>query len=171
MLSPSERWYWTYCSNTDRLLLEISENARYCAPFAGRNLVHQPKMQPFSMAEAEAYWLITESLQQLDLADAERLEICLAGLSAAYLQQQAHKSWYFQQGTVCDTGQFDLVQLRGLSSQTALVLSVETDSVTCLLLGEISTLAGKQLPRFQVIRVLRNRISKLSLAASYRHRA
>jgi cell division protein ZapC len=171
MLSPSERWYWTYCSKTEKLLLEISDNARYCAPFAGKNLVYQPKTQPFSMIEAEAFWLITDSLQQLDLADAERLEICLAGLSAAYLQQQAHKSWYFQQGSVCDAGLFELVQLRGLSSQIALVLAVETECVTCLLLGEISTLAGKQLPRFQVIRVLRNRISKLSLAKPYRHRA
>jgi len=52
-----------------------------------------------------------------------------------------------------------------------LVLSSETDCVTCLLLGDISTLSGKQLKRLQVIRVLRNRISPLKLDIPFRHTA
>jgi cell division protein ZapC len=171
MFRPSERWYWNYCPKKDRLLLDISDDAQFCSPYSAAQLLQQPSRQPLSMAEAEVFWAIDDSLQQLDLPAAVRLELCLTALCAPFLQQQAHKSWYFQQGAQCDAAQFELVTLRGLSSQYALVLSAETDSVTCLLLGELSTLAGKALPRLHVVRVLRNRISTLNLTVPFRHTA
>jgi cell division protein ZapC len=63
------------------------------------------------------------------------------------------------------------VILRGLSAQYALVVGAESQSVICLLLGDISTLAGKQLPRLQLVRVLRNRISRVKTSCAYRHSA
>lgn len=171
MLRPSERWYWTYCFEKDRLLLEISDEAQYCSPFSGKQLMYLPKAQALSMAQAEAYWSISDSLQQLNIDAEQHLQWCLAALSAAFVQQQAHKSWYFQQGNKCDAMPYELVQLRGLTAQTAIVLSAEADCVTCLLLGEMNTLAGKTLPQLQVIRVLRNRISQLNLAEPHRRRA
>ncbi|MDP2713265.1 cell division protein ZapC domain-containing protein [Rheinheimera sp.] len=171
MLRPSERWYWTYCPQKDRLLLDISDQAQFCSPFSASQLVQQPRQQALTMADAEAFQLIEDSLQQLDMPAAVRLELCLTALCAPFLQQQAHKSWYFQQGSSADSAQYDVVMLRGLSSQYALVLSADSDCVNCLLLGELSTLAGKQLPRLQVIRVLRNRVSPLNIAIPYRHSA
>ncbi len=171
MLRPSERWYWTYCPKQDRLLLDLSDEAQFCSPFGAAQLLHQPQQQALSMAEAEAFWAIDDSLQQLDLPAAVRLELNLTALGTHFLQQQAHKSWYFQQGKPCDAAQSDVVILRGLSSQHALVVAAEQDCVTCLLLGELSTLAGKVLPRLTVIRVLRNRISALDVAIPFRHSA
>jgi cell division protein ZapC len=171
MHRPSERWYWTYCPIKDRLLLDISDDAQFCSPYSASQLLQQPQCQRLSMAEAEVFWSIDDSLQQLDIPAAVRLELCLTALCAPFLQQQAHKSWYFQQGAHCDAVQFDLVTLRGLSSQYALVLAAETDSVTCLLLGELSTLAGKHLSRLQVIRVLRNRINTVNFTIPFRHSA
>lgn len=171
MLRPSEHWYWSYCSATDRLVLDISKEVQFCSPFAAAQLLQLPQQQPLSMAEAQAFWNLDASLQQLELPAAVRLELCLTALCAPYLQQQAHKSWYFQQGGQCDAVQYDVVMLRGLSNQYALILSAETECVNCLLLGELTTLAGKVLPRLQVIRVLRNRISTLNLAMPYRHSA
>ncbi|MDP5135456.1 cell division protein ZapC domain-containing protein [Rheinheimera baltica] len=171
MLRPSEHWNWIYCSTKDRLLLDISDEAQFCSPFTSSQLACKPTQQPLSMAEAQAFWQIDDSLQQLEMPAAVRLELCLTALCAPYLQQQAHKSWYFQQGADCSAKPFELVMLRGLSGQYALVLSSETDCVTCLLLGDISTLSGKQLKRLQVIRVLRNRISPLKLDIPFRHTA
>lgn len=171
MLKPSEHWYWTYSATQDRLLLEISTQARYCSPFRGAMLVLQPEKQPLSMAEAEAFWMIDDSLQQLDMPVETRLECCLAALASGFVQQQAHKSWYFQQGALCNARQFDVVVLRGLSSQYALITAAEDDSVNCLLLGELSTLSGKILPALQPVRVLRNRISALDINLPYRRRA
>ncbi|QBL10894.1 hypothetical protein E0Z06_07320 [Rheinheimera sp. D18] len=171
MLRPSEHWFWTYCAQKDRLLLDISNEAQYCSPYSAAQLAYKPQQQPLSIAEAQAFWHMDDSLQQLDIAPAVRLELCLSGLSAFFMQQQAHKSWYFQQGTGCDAKQFDLVILRGLSNQYALVLNAETDCVTCLLLGDISTLAGKHLVRLNVVRVLRNRISRFKVDAAYRYTA
>ncbi|WP_273024033.1 cell division protein ZapC domain-containing protein [Rheinheimera sp.] len=168
MLRPSERWFWTYCNKKDRLLLDISDKAQFCSPFAQSQLIQQPQKQPLSMAEAQAFWQIDESLQQLDLPAAVRLELCLTALCAPFVQQQAHKSWYFQQGQQYEPAQFDVVTMRGLSSQYALVLSTDTECANCLLLGEITTLAGKVLPRLQIIRVLANRISSLKTTVSYR---
>lgn len=169
MLRPSERWYWNYSKQHDRLLLDLSDEAQFCAPFSAGQLLHLPTQQALSMAEAEAFWAIDHSLQSLELPAAVRLELCLTALSCQFLQQQAHKSWYFQQGTHCTATLYEVVTLRGLSSQCALVVAAEPDCVSCLLLGDVSTLAGKMVPRLAVIRVLRNRISALDVAIPYRH--
>lgn len=171
MFKPSERWVWHYCSQKDRLLLDISDAAQFCSPFSATQLMQQPSQQPLSMAEAEAFWAIDDSLSQLGLPAAVQLELGLTALCAPFLQSQAHKSWYFQQGTSCNAGQYDVVMLRGLTSQYALILTAETDAVTCMILGEITSLAGKALPRLQVIRLLRNRLSALDINLPYRHSA
>ena len=80
MLRPSERWFWTYCDKKDRLLLDISDEAQFCSPFGLSQLIQQPHKQPLSMAEAQAFWAIDDSLQQLDLPPAVRLELCLTAL-------------------------------------------------------------------------------------------
>uniref|UniRef100_A0A486XKD7 Probable membrane protein ycbW n=1 Tax=Rheinheimera sp. BAL341 TaxID=1708203 RepID=A0A486XKD7_9GAMM len=171
MFKPSERWCWHYCPDKDRLLLDISAQAQFCSPFRAAQLLQQPCHQALSMAEAEAFWAIDDSLAQLGLPAELQLELSLTALSAAYLQLQAHKSWYFQQGALCNAKQYDIVTLRGLSTQYAIVLSAELDAVTCLLLDDMTTLAGKVLPRLQVVRVLRNRINPLDITVPYRHTA
>lgn len=168
MFRPSERWFWTYCDKKDRLLLDISDEAQFCSPFDASQLIQKPVQQALSMAEAQAFWNIDDSLQQLLLPAELRLELCLTALCAAFVQQQAHKSWYFQQGQQYQPSQFEVVTIRGLSSQYALVLSTDTECANCLLLDEITTLAGKVLPRLQIIRVLNNRIFAVRAAASYR---
>ena len=171
MLRPSERWQWTYCQNKDRLLLDISDELQFCSPFKASQLLMLPQCQALSMAEAEAFWVIDESLQQLELSDAVRLELCLSALSAAFLQQLAHKSWYFQPAQPTEITQFDVVMLRGMSSQYALVLATDGDCATCMLLDSVDTLAGKTLPRLHVIRLLSNRISSLQKSTSLRYSA
>ena len=171
MFKPSERWCWHYCPDKDRLLLDISAQAQFCSPFNAAQLAQRPAHQALSMAEAEAFWAIDDSLAQLGLPAERQLELSLTALAASYLQLQAHKSWYFQQGAPCTAKQYDVVTLRGLSTQYALILSAETDAVTCLLLNEMTTLSGKVLPRLQVIRVLRNRVNTLDITVPYRYTA
>lgn len=171
MLRPSESWYWSYCQSKQRLVLDLNADTQFCSPFSGKQLLCLPEHQALSMAEAEAFWSIDDSLQQLDLPVVVRLELCLTALSCQFLQQQAHKSWYFQQGAECNATLYDVVMLRGLSSQYALVVAAEPDCVSCLILGELSSLAGKNLPRLSVVRVLRNRISALDVSIPYRHSA
>mgnify|MGYP006138725673 CR=1 FL=1 len=169
MLRPSEHWFWTYCPNKDRLLLDISDEAQFCSPYSGNLLRQKPQQQALSMAEAEMFWAADDSLQQLDMPAAVRLEICLAALCASFIQQQGHKSWYFQQLNTYQAKPFELVTLRGLTTQYALVVATEEQSVCCLLLGDIDTLAGKALSRLQFIRVLNNRVAPLAVAASLRN--
>lgn len=171
MFKPSERWTWLYCPQKDRLLLDINKDIQFCSPFVGAQLLQLPASEPLSMAEAEAFWAIDDSLQQLDLAPAIRLELALTALSTAYLQQQAHKSWYFQAGAQCNASLYQLVTLTGLTTQLAVIISTEADCVTCLLLGDITTLAGKTLPRMYVVRVLRNRVNEYIQGIVLRHTA
>ncbi|WP_166839470.1 cell division protein ZapC domain-containing protein [Rheinheimera pleomorphica] len=171
MLRPSERWFWTYCPQKDRLLLDISDEAQFCAPFSAAQLNCLPRQQALSMAEAEAFWAIDDSLQILALPAALRLELCLTALCAPFLQQTAHKSWYFQPGQSYAAQPFELVSLSGQSQQYALVLGGDADCVSCLLLGDIVTLSGKTLPRLQWLRVLRNRVTPLQTDVAYRYSA
>ena len=164
MLTPSERWSWTYCQERDRLLLDINEQLQFCSQLAGRQLTEKPVAKAFSMAEAETFWCLRDGLESLNLSDAQILELCLHALAARYYAQHTgHKSWYFSEQTACNIEEFQLVQLSGAELPiTALVLQIEGGSATCLLLNDGLSLSGKQLQRCSILRVLLNRLCPVS---------
>jgi cell division protein ZapC len=162
MLTPSERWQWNYCPKRDRLLLDLSDELQFCSPFSAAQLVIKPIQQALSINEAETFWAIDTSLQDLPLPDAVRFELCLTALSCGYLPLLAHKSWYFQQANSHNIELHSLVVIRGMNSQHAIVINTDQESSTCLLLESINTLSGKVLPRLHVVRLLNNRLSPVS---------
>ncbi|WNO60959.1 cell division protein ZapC domain-containing protein [Rheinheimera sp. MMS21-TC3] len=162
MLTPSECWQWNYCQQRDRLLLDLNDELQFCSPFSAAQLVAKPMQQALSITEAEAFWAIDHSLQSIELSDAVRFELCLTGLSCAFLPLLAHKSWHFQQASAHVVALYSVVVLRGMSTQHALVVATDQESSTCLLLDSITTLSGKVLPRLHVVRLLNNRISPLT---------
>ena len=160
MLTPSERWSWTYCEQRDRLLLDISEQAQFCSNLSSQQLTVKPRQQCFAVNEAELFWQYLESLEPLALNSADTLELCLHALSAHYLQLQAHKSWYFPEQVTSSVQHSDVVSIVGANGRVAaLVIAEDADCVTCLLLSDVQTLAGKIIKRTTVIRLLRNRVS------------
>ncbi|HAW92529.1 MULTISPECIES: cell division protein ZapC domain-containing protein [unclassified Arsukibacterium] len=160
MLTPSERWSWTYCEQRDRLLLDISEQAQFCSNLTLQQLTVKPVQQRFAVNEAELFWQYLESLESLTLGYAETLELCLHALSAQYLQLQAHKSWYFPEQVTSAVQHSDLVSIVGADGRVAaLVVAEDPDCVSCLMLADVQTLAGKVIKRASVVRVLRNRVS------------
>lgn len=168
MLQPSGSWYWHCCYKTQKLLLHISNELCFAAPFALKILHSQPCQQPFSITEAGAFTSYRQNLDRLDISESVRLELALTALAANYLQLQAHKSWYFsEQGQgACTAGMYDLVSLSGNCSVLALVVQEDADCLSCLLLEEAESLTGKILPRCAVVRVLRNRAETLLLPVS-----
>ena len=60
MLTPSERWSWTYCEQRDRLLLDISEQAQFCSNLTLQQLTVKPVQQRFAVNEAELFWQYLE---------------------------------------------------------------------------------------------------------------
>lgn len=163
MLTPSERWSWTYCEKRDRLLLDISEHAQFCSNLASQQLTIKPELQCFTAHEAELFWLYMDSLEALALTPAQALELCLHALSNQYLQLQAHKSWYFPEQVTAVVKHSDLVSIVGADGRAAaLVVAEDPDCVSCLMLSDVQTLAGKIIKRATVIRLLRNRVSPFS---------
>ena len=163
MLTPSERWNWTYCQQRDRLLLDISEQAQFCSNLTARQLLVLPAQQRFAIAEAELFWQFMEGLEPLALSQEQRLEMCLHALSYQYLQLQAHKSWYFPEQLTTDVKFAELVSIVGTAGRVAaLVIAEDADCVSCLLLDDVQTLAGKTIKRTTVVRLLRNRVSPLN---------
>lgn len=164
MLTPTAHWSWHYCPNKDRLLLDISEQLQFCSEFSGRQLRERPVKQPFSMADAASYWGYHDSLSLLDLPPALQLELCFHALAANYVQQGAHKSWYFAEHTAVELAENQLVEVVGAQGAiSALILGLDADCVTCMLLENGVSLSGKALLRCTVLRLLRNRIQPLVL--------
>ncbi len=163
MLTPSEQWTWQYCPLKDRLLLNIEDTVQFVSELSGTMLNQKVSNQPFSIAEAEAFWRIQEVLQQLVSNEAERLEYCLHALANRFRQLSAHKSWYFATQRQQDIGAYQLVQLQGKDQLTALVIASDLECIECLLLASGESLAGKVLARCSVIRVLRNRAQLLEV--------
>lgn len=163
MLTPSERWSWTYCQQRDRLLLDISEQAQFCSNLTSRQLVALPEQQRFSIAEAELFWQFMEGMETFAISHEQRLEMCLHALSYQYLQLQAHKSWYFPEQVSTRVQLADLVSIVGTSGRVAaLVIAEDADCVCCLMLDDVQTLANKIIKRTSVVRLLRNRVSPLN---------
>ncbi|MDX1677566.1 cell division protein ZapC domain-containing protein [Arsukibacterium sp.] len=163
MLTPSERWSWTYCPQRDRLLLDISEQAQFCSHLTSRQLTVLPVQQRFAIAEAELFWQFMDSMESLPLSDEQRLEFCLHALSYQYLQLQAHKSWYFPEQVTSRVQFAELVSIVGTAGRAvALVIAEDTDCVSCLMLSDVQTLAGKTIKAATTVRLLRNRVSPLN---------
>lgn len=172
MLLPMEKWQWNYCSDTDRLLLDIGNDLQFRAPFSGKQLYTRPQAQRFSIQEASAYTACQEALELTAFNHVIKLEITLTAVAAGYLQLQAHKSWYFAElvNNVSSSAVtlYDIVQLQGNDQLImALVVQQDADCVSCLLLEHSQTVAGKQLQRCTVVRVLRNRVSRLQYQAPF----
>lgn len=164
MLTPGEQWRWDYCTERDRLLLDISNELQFCSPFPAKRLCQQPAAQPVSMAEAETYWSLWQNIQSLPFHKNECLELTLTALAAScFLQLQAHKSWYFSMMPAASIELYDIVLLNGENAASAIIIQQDPDCVSCMLLETITTLAGKVLPRCSVVRVLRNRVSPMPL--------
>ncbi|KKO46581.1 hypothetical protein WG68_04595 [Arsukibacterium ikkense] len=160
MLTPSERWSWTYCAQRDRLLLDISEQLQFCSELSAAQLTEKPQAKPLSMAEAQAFWNFRDSLQPLNLTDAGLLELCLHALAAGFAQQAGHKSWYFAEQAAAAVAEYQLVQLVGMHGPIpALVLQRDGDCASCLLLTEGYSLSGKLLKRCSILRLLSNRLA------------
>tara|TARA_R110002126_G_scaffold38993_27_gene116092 strand:+ start:3282 stop:3800 length:519 start_codon:yes stop_codon:yes gene_type:complete len=163
MLTPSERWSWTYCEKRDRLLLDISEQAQFCSNISARQLTDKPTQAAFSITDAGLFWQYSDSLAVLSLSQTEQLELCLHALSCQFLQQQAHKSWYFPEQVTAPVQHGDLVSIVGADGRVpALVISEDADCVCCLMLSDVLTLAGKIVKRATALRLLRNRVSPLN---------
>ncbi len=167
MLTPSEQWTWHYCPQQDRLLLDIDDQLQFSSELSAANLNDKPVRQPFSLAEAEAFWRFHEALQPVIADDALRFELCLHALANRYRQLSAHKSWYFATQRAQDSGLYQLVQLQGKDTLLALVVASDLECVECLLLEDGESLAGKQLSRHTVIRVLRNRALPAEVDVGY----
>lgn len=167
MLTPTEHWRWQYCPDKDRLLLDISDDMQFCSVLSGRQLREKPSKQPFSMADAAAYWGYYDSLSLLNLPQTLQLELCLHALASTYAQQGAHKSWYFIEHAPAVIFKDQLVEVEGKNGAIpALILSVDADCVTCMLLESGTTLAGKDLSRCTVLRLLSSRVQPMIISNS-----
>lgn len=163
MLTPSEQWTWHYCPTKDRLLLNIDDTVQFTSELTSTMLNQKVVHQPFSIAEAEAFWRIQDVLQTVVSDEAERLEYALHALANRFRQLSAHKSWYFATQRQQDIGAYQLVHLQGKDQITALVIASDLECIECLLLATGESLAGKVLARCSVIRVLRNRAQLLEV--------
>lgn len=163
MLTPSEQWTWHYCPTKDRLLLNIDDAVQFTSELTGTMLNQKIVHQPFSIAEAEAFWRLQDVLQVLVSDETARLEYTLHALANRYRQLSAHKSWYFATQRQRDIGTFQLVRLQGKDQIDALVIASDLECIECLLLATGESLAGKVLMRCAVVRVLRNRAQLLEV--------
>lgn len=154
---PSALWQWQ--SKGDVLALDTGVGSHSTA-FQLHQLYTTPQQQPFTLEQAEAYWLYWHQLEQLGWPK----EHCFAAAVDAvagqfFLRLAAHKSWWFQplsqqyQPTVGS-----LVQLAAQGMLLALVLNQTAHCAQLLLLQHGMTLQAKPLVPGQVLTVLCDRL-------------
>lgn len=154
---PSALWHWQ--SQGDVLALDTGVLC-HCTGFTLSQLYASPQQQPFTLEQAEAYWLYWHQLESLGWPK----EHCFAAAIDAvagqfFLRLAAHKSWWFQplsQQYHPKTG--SLVQLAAQGMVLALVLNQTANCAQLLLLQHGITLQAKTLSAGQVLTVLCDRL-------------
>lgn len=160
MLSPTERWSWYHCAKRNQLVLDINTELAFPVPFAA-HLLHLPKAaQPFTMQDAEHYWLALEALADTCLTQEQQLYFALSAVAALnFMRPQGHKSWYF--ADIANSKPLQALQTAELVGQQlarVLILQTDHDCAECLLLSEVTSLTGKQLAAGTVVRLLTSRL-------------
>ncbi len=154
---PSALWHWQ--SQGDVLALDTGVLC-HCTGFTLSQLYASPQHQPFTLEQAEAYWLYWHQLESLGWPK----EHCFAAAIDAvagqfFLRLSGHKSWWFQslsQQYLPTVG--SLVQLAAQGMVLALVLDQTAHCAQLLLLQHGMTLQAKPLAPGQVVTVLCDRL-------------
>lgn len=168
MLSVCPDWCWQYCTEQDRLVLQMSSGQHIKTAFSAKELTILPNQQSLCMEQAQVFMDFAEALEGL-LPYCELLNIAAHAVAALYFVKTPNqKSHLFKFSSIeCRTEVMGMAKLEGVNRAKVLLVAKSDPIVDCLLLEPVELLNGKTMSAGQLVRVQQNRLIPLQLSSLY----
>ena len=172
MLQAKADWYWFFDEQSQTLRLNMTEFVFVSACKAKKLIPKAKETRSFSIEDNQSYCEFYNIItQQLDLSEATAVQIALNALAQHhFVLDEQPKSWYFlpQKNPRQDLFEQVVMIQSQFSSGTFLVLEEAQDCAKVMLLSQDMQLTeSKNLARFDVIKVMNNRITSLNKQSTY----
>ncbi|MBY5920442.1 cell division protein ZapC [Ferrimonas balearica] len=164
-ITPEPSWVWMYHHEEEKLALEFGEDWLFLTPFNARSLIPDSLHGSAFSAEHADYYesVLTQLRKYLDLSAPELVQIAL-NLTAAHFFSlpMMPKSWHFKASEqIAYACNGKLVELNTGSERGRFVVvdGGEQSSLLMLLEDTLSLGNKKSLKRFELIKVMNDRLS------------
>ncbi|PJG58648.1 cell division protein ZapC [Aeromonas cavernicola] len=162
-IQPTDCWQWYYDGQTDRLMLELSDNMLFATEYKGRQLIPSAfSLQAFSVDDTALYYQLFDQLPELMLTVPQQVQLVLNAIAVSrFYKPLMPQSWFFNE----QLGQFTpsvgelVVMTTSHSSGEFMVIEAGAQASVCMNVGASLILTtSKTLPCFGVIKVMNNRM-------------
>jgi len=163
LLEPSNKWYWQYDCAGQFIVIQLSDGLAMSCHLDKRNMNNLCKGRiNFCAEDSSYYYYFLEALKDLAFSVPEKVQIALNAVTSLRFQKvKMPQSWFFDYTNLessFSTGDIITLSLRGTQVQFV-VLEADDRVSTCMLLEDSIKLSDmKTLVKFDVIRVMNDRV-------------
>lgn len=164
ILVPDNSWLWHFDEQTDRLLLDLSDDLQFATTLRGKQLTADAKQaSAFSLDDTSHYYHLLECIGELPFSEPERVQVVLNAIAMIrFAKPQMPQSWFFRE--------FNLLRQAPLFGEVVTLASADgyhdflviepgqTASVCLLMNGRVPLDDEKCLHANQSIKVMNNRL-------------
>lgn len=168
MLQPNNNWTWAVCTDTESLILDISDSMVFSTAYTLKNLTNNIHVDnSFNIADAQYYSELQDTLMGLRLwSDAFSTQIALNAIAAVRFHKPLMpQSWNFTSSSTRLTSMpmfVDLVTENGVG--TCMVLETSERFACVMLVDEsLPVSTTKSFNQFSVIKVSLDKLNPSSL--------
>lgn len=170
LLEPSNKWYWQYDCVSQNIVIQLSDGLAMSCHLDKRNMNNLCKGRiNFCAEDSSYYYYFLEALKDLAISVPEKVQIALNAVTSLRFQKvKMPQSWFFDYknlDTSFSTGDLITLSLRATQVQFV-VLEADERVSTCMLLEDTIKLSDmKTLSKFDVIRVMNDRVQLQPIVA------
>ncbi|MDX2322475.1 MAG: cell division protein ZapC [Moritella sp.] len=163
LLEPSNKWYWQYDCASQFIVIQLSDGLAMSCHLDKRNMNNLCKGRiNFCAEDSSYYYYFLEALKDLDFSVPEKVQIALnAVTNLRFHKIKMPQSWFFDyhySDASFNTGDIITLSLKGVNIQ-CVILEADDRVSTCMLLDTSVQLSdSKKLNKFEVIRVMNDRV-------------
>lgn len=163
-IQPTDSWQWHYDAQSDRLMLDLSDNMLFATEYKGRQLVPSSfANQPFCVDDAALYYQLMDKVAELDWGIPHQVQLVLNAIAVSrFYKPLMPQSWFFcELHSAISPKNGDLLWMNTPHGRGEfMVIEAGEQASVCLnLTNELILTSNKQLPRFAVIKVMNNRMT------------
>ena len=173
LLEPSNKWYWQYDYASQFIVIQLSDGLAMSCHLDKRNMNNLCKGRiNFCAEDSSYYYYFLEALKDLAFTVPEKVQIALnAVTNLRFHKVKMPQSWFFDYNhsdVSFRTGDIITLSLKGNNVQFV-ILEADDRVSTCMLLEDTVQLSdSKTLDKFDVIRVMNDRLQIQNAVAKKR---
>jgi cell division protein ZapC len=164
LLEPSNKWYWQYDNAGQPVIIQLSDGLAMSCHLDKRNMNTLCKGRTnFCAEDSSYYYYFLEAIKGLPLSVAEKVQVALNAVTHLRFHKiKMPQSWFFDyKYSSCkfNTGDLITLSVQGCDSNFIILESDERVSTCMLLQSDIQLSESKLLCKFDVIRVMNDRVT------------